>query len=382
MSVRTLTPLLGDQVLPDPWVSAVVEPDDAGTDRVVLYMVGTSNLPMLDEQRRTEYPAWSTLPETQRAELADAFPALCPLYRSVDLGRTWEVTTISLFGSSGALGYGRVEVWAPEIHQVGRERPLYVCVYSTRRDGRPGDAERVVPIANKWVGKFDHTRHLVVGQMIAESITGPYTVSPEPLVDTFFGAIDPHLFENPISRERWLFWKEDLTAHGLPAQIYMQQVAVTATGLERVGEPRQILRADPTSWHGVTVEGMVTFHDPSLPPDWVYLLFSGNECFDDSYGTGCMKLNLSTGETELLPHPILCKDTECVRGHLVGIGHPSIIELPAGHEIVIEGRTVVRQLLFAHAWRVDDVYGVETDRRRPYVFGLVLDDGWPKLVPL
>lgn len=389
MAVRTLTPLLGDSVLPDPWVSSVVEIDEAGAERVVLYMVGTSNEPMLDELRRQHIPGWSTLPAAEREKLALAHPPqLCPLYRSDDLGRTWHPTARSLFGSLSTLGYGRTEVWAPELHRVvvndpdGTTTPLYICVYTTRRDGRPDDAERVIPIASKWLGKFDFSRHLVIGQMVSESITGPFVVAPEPLVDSFFGVLDAHLVQpDPATGDCWLLWKEDQTAHDLPAEMWLQPVDVTRDGLRRVGEPRRILRADPTTWHGVTVEGMTAFCDPSLPRGWIYLLFSGNECFNDSYGVGCMKLNLETGESELLPHPILSKDTDYLRGHLVGIGHPSIVRLPPGREI-LTGTSTVRHLLFAHAWSAADVCGVANDRRRPYVFGLVVDNGWPKVIAL
>jgi hypothetical protein len=70
----------------------------------------------------------------------------------------------------------------------------------------------------------------------------------------------------------------------------------------------------------------------------------------------------------------------------VGLGHPSIVALPPDEAIPIDrpgaAPLLVRHLMFAHAWRADDVHGVETDRRRPYVFGLAIVDGWPEIVAL
>jgi hypothetical protein len=394
---RSLTPLLGEAVLPDPWVLAVEEPDEAGAPRAVLYLVGTENQPMIDRRRRAEIPNWDRLPAAERARLETGCPAsLCPIHRSVDLGRTWAETGRSLFGPLASLGYGRGEIWAPEVHRVtlvepgAGPRPLFVGLYTTRRDGRPEDAERTVPIAPKWRGKFDFDRHLVIGQMVGDGVTGPFRVHPEPLVDGFWGTLDAHLFQDPGTGACRLFWKEDQTAHDLPSEIWMQEVAITAAGLRRVGAPLRILRAVPESWHGVTVEGMAVFGHPSLPPGTVYVLFSGNECFNDLYGIGCLKLDIHSGEVELLERPVLDKDSPALRGRLTGIGHPSIVALPAGAEVLVPrpGAAPVRvhHLLFAHAWTVGDRYGVETDRRRPYVFGLVVEeaegDGWPRIVAL
>lgn len=387
---RSLTPLLGDTVLPDPWVFAVEEPDAFGENAVVLYMVGTDNAPMLDRRRRAEIPEWDQLPSQERQRLAALSPSnLCAIHRSIDLGKTWSPTGHSLFGPVASLGYGRVEVWAPEIHRVlvnPGDAPRFVGLYTTRRDGRPQDAERVLPVAAKWVGKFDFERHLVIGQMTGESPIGPFQLDPEPLVDGFFGCLDAHLFQHPVTGACRLFWKEDQTAHDLAAEMWMQEVDVTRTGLRRRGTPMRILKADPATWHGVTVEGMAVFHDPALPDGIVYLLFSGNECFNDLYGTGCLRLNIHTGETQLLDRPLLDKHSEFLRGRLCGIGHPSIVTLPVGAEIVLpqpDGASVtVRHLLFAHAWSSDDDYGVESDRRRPYAFGLVVQAGWPRIVAL
>ncbi len=390
---RSLTPLLGETVLPDPWVTAVTERDEGGRERLVLYLVGTANEPMLERRRREAFPAWDDLPPAERERRRQDEPSrLCDVYRSRDLGRTWEETGHCLFGALGTLGYGRVEIWAPEIHRLEVPNPgdgttaIFVGLYTTRRDGRPEDAERTIPIAPKWLGKFDFSRHLVIGQMVGPSVTGPFALAPEPLVDSFFSVLDGHLFQHPVTGACRLFWKEDQTAHDLPAEMWMQAVDVTAAGLVRRGTPIRILTADPGCWHGVTVEGMAAFHDDALPPNWIYLLFSGNECFNDLYGTGCLKLDLETGATELHDKPVLDKGTDFLRGRLVGIGHPSIVALPAGEAITIDrpgaAPIVVRHLMFAHAWRADDVHGVETDRRRPYVFGLVVEKGWPRIIEL
>jgi GH43 family beta-xylosidase len=255
-------------------------------------------------------------------------PNAFPIRVSSDLATWTKVGFVFAAGHRPTWATG--DFWAPEIHQVeGR----FVAYFTARNaDGR-----------------------LSVGAASADGALGPFTDLGAPLVhDPSIGLIDPSEFEAPDGT-RYLLWKEDGNAMGVPTPIRAQLLA--PDGLSLVGRAVTLITNDQP-WEGPLVEGpWMLVHDGAY-----YLFYSGNAFYNATYAVGVARADAPLGPFTKAPAPILSTD-----GAWVGPGHCSVLDLPDGETVMIY-----------HAWQAGHVNG-PGDGRLPLVDRIVWQGGWPSV---
>lgn len=181
------------------------------------------------------------------------------------------------------------DLWAPSVHRVGRQ---YLAYYTAR----------------------DRTGRLCVGVARSSSPEGPFEDLGRPFIrDPRVGMIDPFLL---VWKDRlYLYWKGD--HNDLRPQestpLYVQELG--PDGLERLGEPREVLRND-LEWEGALVEApWVVPHDGRF-----YLFYSGNAFYDERYAVGVARADSPLGPFTKRGAPILASDER-----FLGPGHCAVL---------------------------------------------------------
>lgn len=181
------------------------------------------------------------------------------------------------------------DLWAPSVHRVGQE---YLAYYTAR----------------------DRSGRLCVGVARSPSPGGPFKDLGRPFIrDPRVGMIDPFLLDR--DGRLYLYWKgdhNDLRPQE-PTPIYVQELA--ADGLERLGEPREILRND-LEWEGALVEApWVVQHQGRF-----YLFYSGNAFYDERYALGVARAESPMGPFIKRGEPILTSERQ-----FLGPGHCAVL---------------------------------------------------------
>ena len=138
-----------------------------------------------------------------------------------------------------------------------------------------------------------------------------------PLVCQARGSIDPAVAV--VGKRRWLLWKEDANAVGLPTSIWA--IPLAPDGIHLNGHRRLLLR-DEGGWEGSIVEAPeLIAHGGHL-----YLFYSGNACCGSScrYGLGVPRAPAIGGPWRRAPsNPILAgnRSWKCP-GHATAIPGP------------------------------------------------------------
>jgi arabinan endo-1,5-alpha-L-arabinosidase len=220
--------------------------------------------------------------------------------------------------------------WAPEVHRVG--------------DG--------------WVAYFTAANDagvLSIGAATGASPAGPWTASAQPLVQDPAGVIDATFFQDDDA-SRWLVYKVDANAQGLPTKLVARRL--TDDGLALAGPAVDLLASDATSWEGLVVEA------PWLVKrDGVYYLFYSGNAYDHRYRTGVARAPSLLGPYEKKGSPILGNNDRWV-----GPGHGSVVSLGASDYYVY------------HAWtNAGDGTAAKSLGRNVLVDAIQWRDGWPSI---
>jgi beta-xylosidase len=245
----------------------------------------------------------------------------------------WEDTGAAILPSSKpAWAANGDRNWAPELHRVG----------------------------DRWVAYFtsvDEQGRLCIGTAVADTPTGPYEVSTEPLVQDVQGAIDATFFEDDDGR-RFLIYKIDGNASGNPTPIYIRELAADGLSFAAGSRATQILVNDVATWEGGVVEG------PWLVKRFGYyfLFYSGN-VYDERYRTGVARSTSLFGPYEKHGAPILG-----INSQWVGPGHGSVVAVGDADFFVY------------HAWLNDGSdRPVAASGRQVLVDRITYADGWPSI---
>lgn len=207
--------------------------------------------------------------------------------------------------------------WAPELHKVGDK---YYATYTavTNGEGNP-----------PGVGQS-----LSVGLAVADSPRGPWTDIGEPLVKPFnttrpdgttetIGVLDSSLFVDEDGKQ-YFVWKEDQRAH-YPSRILRQEIRLTDTGAEKLGEPEVLLVADASHELKVIEGPQLVRKDGQLQ-----LWYSFGQYWNETYGLGYAVQDPATGEFVKQPGKLM----ESVPG-LEGPGHGTLVQGPDGRDYYV-----------------------------------------------
>ncbi len=179
--------------------------------------------------------------------------------------------------------------WAPEIHAVGTG----FVAYFTSVDG---------------------SDVLSIGAAHATNARGPYTDIGQALVQDPAGVIDATFFEDDDG-SRWLFYKIDGNAHGLPTPIFARRLAPDGVSFAAGSKAKQVLVNDPQSWEGGVVEAPWVVKRGGV----YYLFYSGN-VYDYRYRTGVARALKVDDSYVKHGAPILTNNARWV-----GPGHGSVV---------------------------------------------------------
>lgn len=258
---------------------------------------------------------------------AEAFP----IRRSRDL-ISWEKVG-HLFPRGKRPRWAKSDFWAPEVHRVGRR---YVAYFTAR----------------------DSAKRLCVGVAWANSPTGPWTDSGQPLLrDDAVGLIDSHVFhDRERTGKRYLYWKldgNDLRPKG-HTPIYVQELS--ADGLSLAGAREEVLTND-LDWEGDLIEG-----------PWVvrrgrfyYLFYSGNNFWTEHYAVGVARSRSPQGPFTKMEQTLLRRDE-----NWLGPGHGSIVRAHDGHDYFVY-----------HAWQRGRVGG--RNPRMLLMDRIHWENEWPRI---
>ncbi len=261
---------------------------------------------------------WATATST---DWAPQFPVL----RSKDLVH-WTQTG-AVFSVPPA--WARGKFWAPEISYFNKR--VYVYYVAQHADGP-----------------------LSIGVATGPDPRGPYT-DHGPLIGQSSGSIDP----TPVCDEngtRYLIWKEDGNAVGLPAIIWIQQLS--EDGLRLAGQAYPILRND-AAWEGHVIEA------PSVirRDGWYYLFYSGNACcgLNCKYAVGVARARSLLGPWEKCGANPILKGS----GAWKCPGHGSVVDDGYGRTFYVYHAYAKRDSIFVG--------------RQMLLDEVVWNDGWPAI---
>ncbi|MDQ3778161.1 MAG: glycoside hydrolase family 43 protein [Actinomycetota bacterium] len=173
-----------------------------------------------------------------------------------------------------------------------------------------------------------------IGRAVAASPTGPFhdrTDYPFICQKRQGGSIDASPFAD--GRALYLLWKNDGNAIGKDTFIYVQRLS--ADGLRLVGRRKRLVKQD-AHWEGKLVEAPTMWREG----DRLYLFFSANKYYDETYAVGYAMCAAPLGPCrDAADNPIL--ETAC---DAVGPGHQTIVRDDDGETWLVY-----------HAWPPDAV---------------------------
>ncbi|MFC7620719.1 glycoside hydrolase family 43 protein [Microlunatus sp. GCM10028923] len=256
-------------------------------------------------------PAVAGVPDQPYLALDQDFPDPALLHAE---GRSWLYSTNSGAGNlpvaTAATPYGAWQVlgdalpvlgawaspgftWAPDVTRLGDGRYL---VYYTARHTASG---------RQWVGAAE-----------SGDPRGPFTpLGDGPLycpVDQG-GAIDAAAFVD-ADGARYVTWKNDGNAIGLPTRLYVQRVE--DDGVTPIGAPITALENDPELEGGLIEAPYLVRHH-----DRYYLFYSYGEWWNETYTTGYATAPRLAGPWVRSTTPLLT--TEIMKGTMIGPGGAS-----------------------------------------------------------
>lgn len=158
------------------------------------------------------------------------------------------------------------DTWAPSAARIGKR---FVLAYSAPVAGQPMGPGLI----KKYCISLAYAKR-PVGPFVDRSAT-PLVCPPDR------GAIDPHLFIDPVGAP-WLYWKTEQDPRaGIPAQIFGQPLNASASGFAPGTTPTNLLQTqDP--WEGILIENPAMIHYAGR----YYLFYSGGSYANPSYATG------------------------------------------------------------------------------------------------
>ncbi len=218
--------------------------------------------------------------------------------------------------------------WAPTVAHIGRR---YVELYATSPDTDRRQTCLTVTTATSPLGPFvDRSRG--------------------PLVCPAHGrAIDPWIWSSPGGRH-WLVWKTKGLRRHSTNRLMVRELSRRGTSFRRGSAPEELLRNDPSSWEGLTVEN----------PSFIgyrgrfYLFYSGSSWTTESYATGYAVCRRVTGPCRKVDGPLIA-----------GAGGPG------GASAFVDTDGALR--LIYHRWSEDPTS--PTAQRRMHVARLGVDAG-------
>lgn len=251
-----------------------------------------------------------------------------PIRTSNDLVH-WQLAG-TVFTNASKPTWAERDFWAPELHRVGDR---YVVYFSARHvDG-----------------------DLAIGVATSSSLLGPYEDRGEPLIRDALGAIDAHQFEAEDGA-RYLLWKLDGNAHGMPTPILLQPL--TEDGLELTGSPSTLL-TNSDAWEANVVEGPWLIYEAG----YYYLFYSGNSYASAGYALGVARSTSLAGPFTKALEPILVSS-----GPWAGPGHGSALRAPTGDWLFV-----------FHAWAADRI-GQSPPGRQVLLTRIGWNEGWPTML--
>jgi arabinan endo-1,5-alpha-L-arabinosidase len=243
---------------------------------------------------------------------------------------TWELRG-SIFPAGDRPAWIRGDLWAPEVHRVGRR---YVVYYTAR----------------------DRARRLCLGLAWADGPLGPWTDQGRPFLrDERVGMIDSHYFRDTDGRQ-YLYWKAD--GNDLKPRertpIYVQELA--ADGMSLVGRRRPVLEND-REWEGDLVEGPWVVRRGA----YYYLFYSGNAYYNANYAVGVSRGRSPVGPFVKQDETVLRRDE-----NWLGPGHGCVVRGPDRRDYYIY-----------HAWQRGRVGG--KNPRMLLMDRIHWENGWPRI---
>jgi hypothetical protein len=165
------------------------------------------------------------------------------------------------------------------------------------------------------------TGRQVIGVATSSNPAGPYTpAGSAPLVSQFSlgGAIDPSVYTDPLTRTKYLLWKNDGNAVEQDTWIHIQQLS--ADGLSLIGSPTQLI-SQTLPWEGSLVEGPVIWPRGGK----YYLFYSANFFGSAAYATG-----FAVSDSLLGPYVKSAEPLARTENGVIGPGGPEIVTGPDG----------------------------------------------------
>lgn len=166
-----------------------------------------------------------------------------------------------------------------------------------------------------------------VGAATATDPAGPFTpVGDDPLVCPVDegGAIDAAAFVD-ADGTRYLTYKNDGNAIGVPTYLYLQQVG--EDGITFVGGRIPLLENDPDVEGGLVEAPYLVKHKKAY-----YLFYSYGHYWDDTYTTGYAVAKSLHGPYVKADEPLM--STQTMRGKVIGPGGASFLPLRKGADLV------------------------------------------------
>ena len=215
-----------------------------------------------------------------------------PLRSSTDLVN-WTTEGV-IFPADNYPTWASTNYWAPEFHVVNG----HLNIYFTARHG----AQNL----------------LSIGVATAESMTGPWKATDQPLVIRDVDILDCTVAQDRDTKKYYLIYK--YCGNNSP----FVAVELSEDGLSTVGESREILWLD-LPWEGPLIEGPF-FVDYN---GYYYLFYSGNGYTDATYALGVARSKSLFGPYEKTPVPIFAQGADGAPGHtFTATGHGSVVQIP------------------------------------------------------
>jgi len=201
--------------------------------------------------------------------------------------------------------------WAPEISEY---KGKFYVFYTARKRGGP----------------------LCVASASSDAPAGPYHDNG-PLMCQEDGSIDafPVIDENGV---RYLIWKEDGNSRNQPTPLWAQPLSEDGTTL--IGEPKEILRNERTSWEGGVVEGPFVLRRNGH----FYIFYSGNACcgLKCNYALGVARSEKLLGPYEKSPRNPLVRSNSTWKCP----GHGSVVTDQQGRTFLLYHAYGARDFIF------------------------------------
>ncbi len=194
-----------------------------------------------------------------------------------------------------------------------------------------------------YTARSSATGRQCIGVAIGSMPRGPFADAADvPLVCQADqgGSIDASPYVDQ-AQGRWLYWKNDGNAVGLPTHVYGQRLS--GDGRQLTGAPVPLI-GDDAPWEGAVVEApQLVRHAGRL-----YLFYSANAFDTDAYAVGYAACDTPLGPCRDAPeNPVLASSAAAA-----GPGHSFLVTEPGGGT-----------WLLYHAWPPDAVGSVQPGRQ-------------------